>query len=400
MPVVPSVLPVVAPAPTRVRSRRPRRTLARVAVVDVLLLSLAACSGVGTGVQTGSIEGDAEGGGKIERSTTGAPSTTEAPLTAWPLTGLPLPDPAMSDHAIVAVKIDDAPQARPQTGINAADMCIEERVEGITRLMCLFHSRDADPVGPIRSARSSDVDLMGNLGKPLLVWSGGNPGVTAEIQGAAGLGFIVEAGEPDHTEDFFRDERRVKPHNLYSRTATMRDKFQPPPTRSARPVFGYRTDAEQLPATAFDAPGYVVDFGSGVRVEYVWDAERLGWNRYQVDQLNPRGRSAFVDSEGRQVAPENIVILRVPYGQSEADSNSPKAISVGEGDAVVLSAGKAVVGRWRRPFSLSGWELVDPSGAPINLTPGRTWIALPDAAGPEPALLDAGTAERLSAERR
>lgn len=388
------VAPPIAGPP---RSRTPHRSV--LAAVSAAL-ALTACSSVGTGVQTGSLDGAAEGGGKIERSTTAAPSTTEAPLTAWPLTGLPLPDPAVAEHAVVAVKIDDAPPARPQTGINAADMCIEERVEGITRLMCLFHSQDADPVGPIRSARSSDIDLMGNLGKPLLVWSGGNDGVTAEIEGAAGMGFIVEAGEPRNPGDYFRDERRQKPHNLYSHTTAMRDKFQPPPTRAVRPIFGYRADGDVLPDTAFDSAGYAVEFGGGVRVEYVWDAQRLAWNRYQVDESHPRGNSAFVDSDGRQVAPENVVILRVPYGASDADARSPKAISLGEGDAVVLTAGKAVAGRWKRPTSLSPWELVDANGAPIHLTPGRTWVALPDEAGAEPWGLDLATAQRLLGERR
>ncbi len=359
-----------------------------------------ACSAATAGVRTGDLDAAASGNGKGVVTAAPAVPTTEAPITAWPLTGLPIADPAQARHSVVAVKIDNSPPARPQTGLTQADDCIEERVEGITRLMCLFHSEDADPVGPIRSARSSDVDLMGNLSRPVLMWSGGNAGVTAEIDWAVSQGFIIEAGHPRNDSLYHRDNRRQMPHNLYGSTAPVREQFTPGPQPAPHPLFAYRAPGEALPPSAADTPGFVVDFGRGVRAEYVWDQERKGWDRFQVDESHPRGRSAFMDSNGRQVAPDNVVILVVPYGQSDADSRSPKAVSVGEGDAIVLTDGKAVVGRWKRPVSFASWELVDPAGAPIRLTPGRTWVALPEAGGPAPVPLDPATAASLLGERR
>ena len=126
------------------------------------------------------------------------------------------------------------------------------------------------------------------------------------------------------------------------------------------------------------APGYVIDFGGGVRADYVWDAERGGWDRFQVDESHPRPDSATVDSNGVQVAPQNVVVMFLPYGQSPSDSRSPMAISTGEGDALVLTDGKAITGHWKRPTALSGWEPVDQGGLPIKLSPGRTWVALPE----------------------
>jgi len=300
----------------------------------------------------------------------------------------------------VVAKIDNAPAARPQTGVNQADSCIEEKVEGITRLMCLFHSGDADPVGPIRSARSSDVDLMGPLNRPVLLWSGGNPGVTSEVEGSAALGFLIEAGEPTNKDRYYRDNRRQMPHNLYTSTAAMRDVFAPSPVVPPHPIFAFRAADAPLPIAAEDGPGITIDFGRNVKVDYVWDPERLGWNRFQVDESHPRGRSAVVDSDGMQVAPANVVILIVPYGASDADSRSPKAITQGEGDAIVLTGGKLVYGHWKRPVSFSPWELTDKAGNVIGLTPGRTWIALPEAGGPSPVVLDPEAAGRLQSERK
>ena len=92
-----------------------------------------------------------------------------------------------------------------------ADIVIEERVEGITRLIAVFHSTPSAPVGPIRSARDSDIDLLGALGRPVFVWGGANEGVAARVAGADVVSFNVD---PDAAEDKYRDEDRESPDNL------------------------------------------------------------------------------------------------------------------------------------------------------------------------------------------
>src|SRR5690606_33359142 len=108
------------------------------------------------------------------------------------------------------------------------------------------------------------------------------------------------------------------------------------------PLFSYRAAAEPYIGGSPTTGGYVVDFGGGVHAQYVWDAERGGWDRFQ------RG-VATVDADGLQVSPQNVVIMFLGYGQSPSDARSPMALSTGEGDAVVLTDGKAIVGRWQRP---------------------------------------------------
>ena len=103
-------------------------------------------------------------------------STTAAPLgPTYPLTGLPSDDEARRTRPALVVKIDNNIGARPPVGINQADVVYEEEIEaGYTRFAAVFHSQDADPVGPIRSARISDIALLGNLNRPMLAWSGAN----------------------------------------------------------------------------------------------------------------------------------------------------------------------------------------------------------------------------------
>lgn len=334
--------------------------------------------------------------------TTNAPTTTEAaPLYVgtWPLTGEPLTDMAVTMHPAVVVKMDNSPQARPQTGINQADVVYELLVEGITRYALVFHSQPADPVGPIRSARSSDIDLVSNLASPLFAWSGGNPGVVGEVRAAASAGLLIDSGGDADSPDYYRESSRVAPHDLFSSVSAMLEHKANPGSPAPPALFVHRGYDSQPAAAGVPTPGYVVDFGWGVRVEYVWDAERGGWNRYQVDQSHGREDSATVDSDGVQVAPANVVILFVEYGRSPSDPRSPMAISTGSGAAVVLRDGVAITGSWSRPDPSASWSLTDDLGRPIELAPGRTWVALPRT-GSATAAMDEAAAAELAGFRR
>ena len=113
----------------------------------------------------------------------------------------------------MAVKIDNHPQARPHAGLNQADVVIEEIVEGITRFFAVFHSTDAAPLGPIRSARTTDVDLLNQLNKPLFVWSGGNRGVVNAISRANAIS-IAHGQGPGYYRDQERRRRADLEHTL------------------------------------------------------------------------------------------------------------------------------------------------------------------------------------------
>jgi hypothetical protein len=325
-------------------------------------------------------------------------TTTSAPAPpAFPLTGLPMADPAAAAHPAIVVKMDNSPDARPQSGINEADIVYELLVEGITRYALVFHSTPGEPVGPVRSARSSDMELVANLSRPLVGWSGGNPGVTGELRGAADAGTLVDAGVDTVPGEYWRERGRQAPHNLYLATGGLLAAATPEGAGAPAPIFAYRAPGEPSP-TGTPVPGITVDFGQGVRADYVWDAERGGWDRFQIDGRHRRPNAATVDQRGVQVAPANVVVLFLDYQPSPVDARSPMAISTGEGDAIVLTDGKIVHGRWTRPTGDASWGLVDEAGAPIALTPGRTWVALPEI-GSAATPMDPGIAEGFLAER-
>jgi hypothetical protein len=179
--------------------------------------------------------------------------------------------------------------------------------------------------------------------------------------------------------DYHRDGSRPAPYNLYSSTSAFWAHAAPeavPP----REVLKHRKEGESLPSSAVDAPGIRVDYGSTriPSVEFVWDDAVGGWRRYQTDADHPVENSAHVDDLGQQVAPPNVVVLFVEYTMSAAGGGSPQAITVAEGDAVVLSDGKLVAGRWQRLNPNEPIRLTDMAGAEIGLTPGQSWVLLPE----------------------
>ncbi|HJR24090.1 MAG TPA: DUF3048 domain-containing protein [Acidimicrobiales bacterium] len=315
------------------------------------------------------------GGGDDDSSerttTTPAPTTTVAPPPAAPLTGLPVSDPGAAARPALVVKIDNVePKARPQAGINQADVVYEERVEGsVTRLFTVFHSTDVGPVGPVRSARTSDIPLVSQLNRPFFAWSGANIPFTQRIRAAN----LEDVGVDRATGEYERDRGRPAPSNLMLRsTAAIRSRESSggPPA----PIFTYRA-AGQQPAHLEAVAAVQVSYGSlagSAPVDYRWNGE--GWARSQKG-------TPHVDSAGVQVAPPNVIIQFVNYvGSDIVDQFGkpiPEAQTVGEGEVWVLTAGGLVRGTWRKPSLEAVTTYTDVDGNPIGLTPGRTWVALP-----------------------
>lgn len=322
----------------------------------------------------------ASGGDDEDATTTTTTSTTEATTTTepagptWPLTGLPVEDEALAQRPALVVKIDNAEPrtgqgGRPQAGINQADIVFEEMVEGsVTRLASVFHSTDVDPVGPVRSARTTDLLIMASLNRPLFAWSGANAQVVGEVREAdiVDVGFDVASGA------FSRVSDRPAPYNLFSSTQAIRA-AAPEEQRPPAPQFTYRDEGAE-PQGGRQVSSVNVVFGDGpgsAPADFEWDGS--GWARSQ------RG-DPHVDADGQRVAPPNVIIRFTPYEEVQCCDASGfpivEAQLAGEGDAWILTGGQLIEGRWRQPTVSEPTEFVDADGNPIGLTPGRTWVAI------------------------
>jgi len=304
------------------------------------------------------------------------PGTTAKTLPLAPLTGLPVDDPLLANRPAIVVKIDGHLQARPQWGIDEADVVIEEIVEGITRYMAVFHSVVPEVVGPIRSARTQDMLIAPMLDTPLFVWSGGNAKVTAVVRKGPVVNISATHGWRLKGV-WFRTKKRKGPHNLLAHGEAVLA-LAPEDARAPRPLFSFRTTADDVGGSPVS--GVRIQM-SGTRAQWVWNADRSLWERTADGKVH-------VAESGNRVSAANVVVLEVKYRSSAADPNSPEAQTVGTGKALVFTAGRLIVGTWVREKGADPWTLLDETGAPIRLTPGRTWVEL--AKSGRSAIIDVG----------
>lgn len=298
-------------------------------------------------------------------STVVEPTTTAVPLPVYPLTGLPVTDPAAAARPALVVKIDNNAVARPQSGLNEADIVYEEIVEVQTRFAIVFQSQGADPVGPIRSGRTQDVLLLGSLNRPLFMWSGGNANVTRTIESSDFVDLSAQHGNVYKAAGFFRSNERSNPHDLYATTSgawTLAPQGATPPPQQ----FQYLTPA----AAAAGEPAAGVDLNmDGLPIEWRFDSSSGAYAR-------SNGGTPHMDALSGQVITENVLVAFVDYQPSPADNRSPEAQTIGSGEVWLFTGGLLTRGTWERADRLSPFVLRDAAGSPILLTPGRTFIEL------------------------
>lgn len=288
-----------------------------------------------------------------------------------PLTGRPAANADAAARPVLMMKVDNHPRARPQVGLDLADMVFDLRAEGVTRFAAVFQSKVPDPVGPVRSSRTSDFDLLRGFDQPLYGSSGGNANVA---QGLRSLP-IVELTNLTRRE-YFRNRSRPAPHNLFVNASDLYA-LAPDTVPAPQPWFTFGSSGRSPGSTAVPVTGPVtVSFRGSPVVTHTWDAGEKGWLRTQDGR--PHITLDPVTNEEIQLAPENVVIMVTDYHSSPADLRSPEVRSTGTGPLLVLSDGQAVAGSWRRDSATDPLSLMDVDGQEIVLTAGRTWVLMPE----------------------
>ena len=295
------------------------------------------------------------------------------------LTGKEVEEPVL-DRPILIVKVDNAPQARPQTGLERADIVMEIRVEaGITRFLAVFHSEIPDDVGPTRSARPADAQLVSGFGRSAFIYSGARPEVQ-NLMANASVIRITEGGP-----GFHRVGGRPAPHNLHTRLPQALDAVRdrdPDILTSIGWVFDDEAPAGEEACPPADAdcedPGQWIEYNvsSNHRIGWEYDAEAELYRHH----LN--GQRSTVTGDGR-IGAANVVVLGARHYLGEPNCHGarcPETDATTEGaDAIVLRDGKRYRAIWRKPTAADPIEILTPDGEPFPLKPGRTWISLPDA---------------------
>ncbi|HEY1830760.1 MAG TPA: DUF3048 domain-containing protein [Acidimicrobiales bacterium] len=294
-------------------------------------------------------------------------TSTTAPPPTCPLSGEPVA--AVPQRPALGVKIDNYPDARPQSGMDKADIVFEEPVEGgITRYVAVFQCQDAPTVGPVRSARNIDIGILGEFGTPLLVHVGGIDPVIANIDASplVNVDLGVDGNIATHPAG------RVAPYDTYSTTAAI---WGTHPTMTAPPQAVF-TFSKTVP-TGSPVSSIGIDFSGTSDVTWKYNPATQTFLRYY------NGSTPDMLADGVQNSAANVVVEYVQISYGPWVENSEGALEVqaalypnASGNAEVFRNGVAIPGTWHRAALGSATQFVNAQGQTIAMNPGQTWVEL------------------------
>ncbi|KJK39446.1 hypothetical protein UK15_12310 [Streptomyces variegatus] len=261
----------------------------------------------------------------------------------------------------LAVKIDNAASARPHTGVDAADVVYAEQVEGgLSRLMAVYATRLPKTVGPVRSARESDLELLRQFDRPTLAFSGAQSKLLPLIDEAP-----LRAETPGSAADaYFRDSGKPAPHNLYLRP----ERIAPEAPGQAALTTGFRYGPAPAGGTATDSR--TVRYPAA-RFTFTWSDSRDRW-------LVGMDGSPATTADGGRTAAATVVVQYVKVRESAfrdfLGNNTPYTETVGSGRATVLRDGRAWDVNWKREKAADGTSFTTGDGTPVNFAKGQVWV--------------------------
>lgn len=344
-------------------NHRRRRLLAVTALTAAALL-LAACAPTSTASPSATP--------RVTRSAEPTPSPTPTPtpiptrvVQTAPLRGTVVQDAAALGPALSA-KIDNHPDARPQWGLERTDIVFEELVEGgITRYVAVWHSDVPAQIGPIRSIRPMDPDIIAPFGG-IVAYSGGQ-GRFVRMMKATDVHNAIHGGADDHF--MYRTTKHTAPHNVIVEARKLRARYATLAPPAVQFLFAPRGHA---PIFGEDAAGMDVRFARDSARSWRWDAGSAAYLRSQD------GR-ADVDASGKRLRATNVVVLRVAIDWSYGIV--PRTVMVGGSDAWISTGGRVIHGRWSKQSQTSPITLTNSAGGEIRLAPGNTWVELVPTSG-------------------
>lgn len=344
--------------PRKGRSGPYRRSVTKRALI-ALLAAATLAAGCGSGGQPTAA--------RAVSAVSAVPSPSPSPLPAPtppdvdPLTG----QPPRSASSVVVVKVDNGGLSRRyQRGLGEAAVVYQELVEaGETRFAAVFTTAPSVEVGPVRSVRESDIELLRQYGDVPVAFSGGNTGVRASFRAAVRAGYLLDASYDVVPQDYRLGEQRADARNFFTTPAEVAASRPGTPARDIGLRFGQLPAGSGTPTTVAKA---VFSPFATVRVRYVPQTAR--WAVFQnADEL-------------RGVAPANVIVQRVPVRMSRyvdvLGNRTPYTVTTGSGAATVLRDGAALSATWQRPTAADGTRFVDALGKDVPLRPGPTWVLL------------------------
>jgi hypothetical protein len=292
------------------------------------------------------------------------------PPPTCPLTGKPAPGREVLRRPVLAVKVENTPDAYPLAGLQTADIVYEELVEGgITRFMALYQCKEAKKVGPVRSARTTDPKVLIQYDPhAVIAYSGGQLAVVNDVERSGLVSFDEDSGG----NAFWRDTARYEPHNLFLNTAKLRLKSAKQTAGEGPPRRLFPFDPK-APAAAKHVSRVSMAFSSSVTATWQWDKGAGRWQRMYED-------APMRLDTGTPITAANVIIQQVVVTEGDLVDvlgyHSPEVTLTGSGKAWILRNGVLIAGTWSRPVQGAVTKFMTKAGDMIPLAPGNTWIEL------------------------
>lgn len=309
--------------------------------------------------------------------TAGAPMPSPTPTPSYvssyvpppaygiaPLTGEQIEVGALTAPSLAA-KVDNHPDARPQVGLERTDIVFEELVEGgLTRYVAVWHSDVPSTIGPVRSIRPMDPDIISPLGG-IVAYSGGQSRFVEMMRAAPVYNAIH--GQRDTDATFYRGDNADAPHNVLVKAPEVIAQHLglAPPAQQ----FAFAESVAAATATKDGSPtvGIAMRFGGASAPSWTWDAAGERWLRFQT------GGAPDTDYTGAQLSATNVVVLRVPV---QVIQSIPTTQLIGSGEAWISTGGATVRATWSKRSMTAPIRLLDINGVAVRLAPGNTWVEL------------------------
>ncbi len=303
-----------------------------------------------------------------------ATSTPQPVFVTAPLTGIKYEENSLQAQNLtkssVACKIDNSEAARPQLNLNRTDVVFDEMVEGgLTRLVAIWHSDLPDAVGPVRSIRPMDPDIISPFGG-IVCYSGGQAIFTQMMRNTN----VFNASETTEQGQgtFSRSKDRIAPHNVIVNVLKLSSNH--PEIKAPAAQFNYSQDLASATAAVSGAPvkDFSVYFPSALAT-WTPNSEQTAWLRTQDKKVHTDA------ADGSQLKAVNVVVMQVDVDRSYADrkyGNVPKDVVIGTGTAYIFTAGKMLQATWTKPSREASISLALADGTPVTLAPGNTWVEL------------------------
>lgn len=284
---------------------------------------------------------------------------------AWPLTGVA---GEVAARDVMSVKVENSVAARPQTGLQSADIVWEEMIEGgETRLLAVYHSTVPETIGPIRSLRPMDIPLATPFGGQL-IFSGAQRAFLDAAHASPLQILTNDAG----AAGFYRSADRRAPHNVYGNTADFI--AQGSGDEDVEAAFSYAPEPEFATAVAEgESTGSLQLSFPNTSPSWTWAPDDDAWLRSEA------GADAMTTDEGRLSA-VNVLVLRVEvHNTSYTDPSGspvPETVVTGSGEAIIATGGHTVTGTWSKDADDAHVQLRIEDGDEVLLAAGNTWVEL------------------------